>query len=590
MKPAARRATVSRPYVIYLVSLGVCAAILTALCWRPFHTPSTASLAPPPGTHLQGLFSISPDESEVACPIADRDGVSLWLLPIFRRGMHKLAGTQGARLPFWSPDGRSIGFFTSRELKTVNIADGSVRSICSVTKAMGGAWEDENAIVFAPSDEGPIYRVDLRSGTQEPVTQLNPALDESSHRWPQFLPDGRLLYSTFSRGSSEGDLYLTTPNGSRRQFLLRVPGRVVYRPASGGYLVYSRDGRLLSQGFDPVHSRITGQPRLVVPFTGYSSSDGARLFAAGRSRIIYQNADPDRVRQLIWMDRDHQRCNPIGEPARYSLPRVSPDGRTILVARADAGGNSRLWILDALTGAARVLTPGRTKVSHPAWSPNGKEYLFTMLESRHLAISKAPLDQMAPSEMLVSGDASVYPLDWNGSLNLMLYMLERDDRYEIWGASPPKGKPVTIVKLGTEGPRDGKISADGKWIAFTARPSKASTYDVYVTPFSRQAGAIVTLADCYRVSSGGGFEPEWNPAGAELAYVNAGRQLVSVDVRLGSGFYAGSPHVLFSLSGSETDPLDYEPGFGYSVSPDGRRFILAMRTAEPENELTVRRW
>ena len=504
--------------------------------------------------------------------------------------MRKLPGTQGARLPFWSPDKRSIGYFTSTELKIVNVADGSVRSICPVTKAKGGAWKDNDAIVFAPSDEGPLYRVSLRSGKPEPVTRLNPALDETGHQWPQFLPDGRLLYSTFSRDSSEGEVYLTTLDGRNRQLLFCAPGRVVYSPASGGSLVYSKDSRLLSQGVDLVHSRIRGQPQLVAPFAGYSSADGARLFAAGATQIIYQSADPDRVRQLVWMDREQDGAKLLGEPARYALPRVSPNGRTILVAGADAIGNNRIWTLDALTGVARVLTPGKVKASHPVWSPGGNEYLFAMEQSNQLAVMKAPLDRPAPRDTVFSGEVGAYPLDWSRSLNLMLLMLETSDGYEIWAAPLPKGQSVRVVKLGTESPLNGRISADGRWVAFTARSSKASTYDVYVTAFREKANSAVSLADCYRVSSGGGFEPEWSPTGTELFYIDAGKRLVSVNVPHGSDFRAGPPQVLFSLSGSETDPLDYEPGFGLSVAPDGKRFLLAMRTAEPENELTVRRW
>jgi Tol biopolymer transport system component len=289
------------------------------------------------------------------------------------------------------------------------------------------------------------------------------------------------------------------------------------------------------------------------------------------------------------MDRDRPGKTLIAEPARYALPRVSPDGRTILVARADAGGNSRIWTLDAHTGVARILTPGKVAASDPAWSPDGNQCLFSMLEGDRSVISTFPLDRKAASETVFSADAGVRPLDWSGSLKLVLLRLRHGEKYEMWTAPLPKGKPVKVLELDTEGPVSGRLSRDGRWIAFTARSTETSTYEVYVTALRGKGSSIITLADCYRVSSGGGFEPEWSPTGTELFYVDAGKRLASVDVLDGSAFHAGAPHVLFSLSGSELDPLDYEPGFGYSISPDGKRFLVAMRSAEPENELTVRR-
>ena len=299
----------------YATTIAGCALVVGILWWSPFHTRSRTFLDPPDGTRFASLPAVSPDGRQIACALSAKGSQSLWVMPMEGRGFRELAGTEGAQMPFWSPDGHSIGFFTAAELKVADAAGGAVRSLCTVDGAKGGAWSRHGAIVFAPSSEGPLFRVPDRGGSPEPVTKLNAEARESSHRWPQFLPDGSLLDSAFPAGESEGELHVVSSAG-RDARILQAPGRVVYTAASGGMLVYSSGGRLLFQRFDAAHAELLGGPELLAPFVGYSYTDSARLFAAGPAQVLHRNGDPDRVRQLVWVDREGRHCG------RLAIPRV----------------------------------------------------------------------------------------------------------------------------------------------------------------------------------------------------------------------------------------------------------------------------
>ena len=102
-----------------------------------------------------------------------------------------VAGHGGRAYPFWSPDSRFIGFFADGKLKTIEVAGGPAQVLCDAPDGRGGSWNSEGTIVFPPIFNGPLYRISTAGGTPAPVTELDPSQQEDSHRWPQFLPDGR---------------------------------------------------------------------------------------------------------------------------------------------------------------------------------------------------------------------------------------------------------------------------------------------------------------------------------------------------------------------------------------------------------------
>jgi Tol biopolymer transport system component len=579
--------------VIYTAVLAACAIIGALLLWRPFHTPLRTFITPPKGARLAGLPAVSPDGARLACPMSENGQQELWLIPARGGGGRKVAGSEGARLPFWSADGSKVAFYTTNALKMVDTATGAVRLICAATRsAKGGAWNASGQIVFTPSADGPLYRVSDRGGAPEPITTLNAAAGETSHGWPQFLPDGRLLYSAFSAAFTDGQVYLRS--GGQQQAILRAPGRVLYTPASGGMLVYSRNGRLLSVHFDIARSAITGAPELLAPFVGYAYCDSTRLFAAGPTQIVYAAADPDRSRRLVWIDRNGRRLGTLGDAGRYSLPRISPDGRFVLVGTADAADNSAIRLFEVGTGNQRVVYSGKKGASNPVWSGDNTTYFFSTGEDDKSAIVKANVQQTGTRSILVSTERRNYPLDYSAAAGLILFAaVGEQSAFDIWTAPPARGpnqsQSLLLRSNGTDSLFHARLSPDARWIAFVQGSDKLLDYNVYAAPFSSGHRTRVSPAEYHRVSAAGGADPEWSPDGTRLFYIDAAQQFVAVQVQEGGAFQTRPAQALFSLRGSEDNPLEYQPGFGYSLMPDGSRFLFNMGTAEADNELTVLR-
>ena len=224
------------------------------------------------------------------------------------------------------------------------------------------------------------------------------------------------------------------------------------------------------------------------------------------------------------------------------------------------------------------------------WLPEGNGYFFERETPDGFQIVRASLNRADGEEVVFSDERQAYPMDSSASARLMLFARLGDSGYEIWaGAAHKQERPVAVSRPEPgSAAYAGRLSPSGKWMAFVAGTEKRR-----ITSLCRlvpgNSGPPVALKDCYRISSGGGFDPEWNPDGRELFYIEAGGRLVSVEVQTGSAFQAGARQTLFGVRGIGSGPAQYRPGFGCSVAPDGKRFLFNMRTAEAENELTVLR-
>lgn len=505
--------------------------------------------------------------------------------------MRDLSGTDGAELPFWSPDGRLIAFFAQRQLKKIDAPTGRIVTICATEGAGGGTWNNKGEIVFAVAPPGPLYRVSASGG--QPV-----AITKNDAGWPQFMPDGSLLYSILTAGSDEASVYAMAEDGASTGPLFKAPGRVVFTSAGGGSLVYSKQGKLLEIPFDPVSLRTHGQPRLLAPFVGYSDTYKVRLFSAGPDGIAFQAGDPDRAHRLVWLDRTGRSIGTLGEPGRYSLPRLSPDGRQVLVARSDARDQSDIWIIDSRTGVSRQVTAEKNRGSHPVWSPDGKEFLYAATGPEYHEIVRANVTGPLNRRVLYRTGQYSLATDW---LPNQIVLIDRSHATPMLNKAPPPQVDAiwTISAHGSELAElvarfakftifGGKLSPDGHWLAFTSDSETPGTLNVYVADFKGRTLAN-GLAHPLRISTDGGFEPEWSSDGGELYYINGARQLVSAAVPASGGFQAGPGHVLFSVPETEKDSMRYEPGLGYSPSHGGLQFLFNMQTSEPSPELTVLR-
>ena len=165
-----------------LLPLGIAVA-LTALvagaagAWWPRAAPGVSEirleLTTPPTTDPS--IAISPDGQQIVFVARSGGGSQLWLRKIDSSTARPLAGTFGARRPFWSPDGRSLGFFADVSLKTIDIDGGSVKTLASeIAVAIGGTWNRDGTILFADSPGGPIRRTSAEGVQPVEATRMLP--------------------------------------------------------------------------------------------------------------------------------------------------------------------------------------------------------------------------------------------------------------------------------------------------------------------------------------------------------------------------------------------------------------------------------
>ena len=293
-----------------------------------------------------------------------------------------LPSTEGAIFPFWSPDGRSLGFFADGKLKTIDVNGGSPQVIGDASLGRGGAWGPDGVILFSPGPSDPLLRVSVSGGTPVPITKLNTAL-HTSHRWPFFLPDGKhFLYLALHHDpskSANNELYYASLDGRENRPLFRSQSNAVY---ADGFLLFARGSQLMAQPFDPSSGKLSGEPQDLAkgimndPSTWHMdasiSGGGLLVFGSGASGDL----------QLVWMNRSGKEISTIADKLTdLQGAVVSPQGDHIAL-QIDSGEND-IWVLDLARGVRTRLTFGPMANNSPVWSPDGKWIAYASPRSGH---------------------------------------------------------------------------------------------------------------------------------------------------------------------------------------------------------------
>ena len=496
----------------------------------------------------------------------------LWTYEVGSRRTNSLDGTQGASYPFWSPDGRSIGFFADGKLKKVDVSGGQPQVLCDAPNGRGGTWNRDGVIVFTPdSFGGGLFRVSSSGGPLVELTKLDTSRLETSHRWPVFLPDGKhFLYlgANFSGQFEYNAIFLGSLDSQAKRLLVSTGANAAY--AEPGYLLYLRDKTLVAQRFDPRRYVLSGEPHtLSDDLLYFPGVDRAVFSVSGGEVLVTQTGKGASLSQLTWFDRSGKSAGTVGVPGTFNNVRLSPEGRRIAVGQTDADGRKTdIWILEPARGATTRLTFDPSSHQTPIWSPDGKQILFSANRKLGLPLFLKNADGSGIEEEVSDlGDLVVNAWDWSRDGK---YVLVRKAN-ELWYLSWPErvAKPLLKAKWTV---RNAQFSPDGRWMAYAS--NETGSMEIYVSPFLSANGK-------WQVSSAGGQEPRWRQDGRELFYLSPEGKMMAVAVTTGASFEAGSPVALFQTH--RPQPVATLDVFSYDVSGDGQRFLIATKIDEPSS-------
>ncbi|MBI4470913.1 MAG: PD40 domain-containing protein [Acidobacteria bacterium] len=532
--------------------------------------PEESSLLPP---RSDGGPAISPDGTRLAFVATTKGrGRLLWVRSLDAVSARALAGTEDARNPFWSPEGRFIGFFADKKLKKIEASGGPQITLCDVqSETRGGAWNRDGVIIFAPSTAGTLYRVPASGGVPSPVTQLNEARGEVSHTWPYFLPDGQhFLYLTKYDSAVETErdgIYVASLESNESKPLLRASCKAVY---GQGYLLFLLGTTLMAQPFDAKRLETAGDPLLVAEQILFGHV-GSGFFTVSEDGILAYQTGPVGVSQLTWFDRMGHSPGVLGDQARQGDPRLSPDGKMVMVTILDPKTRNRgLWLYELARGLRTRFTLEPSEDRAPVWSPDGRRIVFTSDRQGHWDLYQKASSGTGSEERLLESQSYEVPFSWSPDGRFLLYRpFDPKTSWDLWilpmsndsGMNSPPGEPFPFVRTGFH-EMGGEFSPDGRWIAFQS--DESGRQEMYVAPFPGPGGKR-------RISTAGGQWPKWRGDGREIFYLAADDKLMAAEVRLkGATLEVGAVRALFI-----TRPFDSGyTGYPYDVTRDGERFLV----------------
>jgi serine/threonine-protein kinase len=562
--------------LVALLAAGVTAAIVSRLGGGGAEPPLRLDFALLDGPLFPGLGSsavLSPDGTRIAYVVGDENATTLYVRDLDRLESAEIAsgsGTTSAYHPFFSPDGAWLGYVTPQELLKVPVTGGTPLRLCKVDRSRGATWAHDDTIIFAPSPSGPLFRVPATGGEPQPLTTLDEANKEATHRWPQVLPGGEaVLFTSHTQpagGFDNANIEVLSLKTGERKVLHRGGSYARYVPA--GYLVFVSEATLFAAPFDLASLELTGSPAPVVQDVSWGVSDGGAQYSfSGTGRLAYVRGDravPEYP--VMWVDRSG-RTSPLWEErGSYANPRLSPDGKrlSLTVLRE---GNWDIWVYDLERSVSTRLTFDEGSDTEQIWSPDGEYIAYSSDQNGPDNLYLKRADGSGDVERLTESGNPEWATSWSSDGRFITY-LTTGAAFDLW-IVPLDGdrKPEEFLATSfTE--QNGAFSPDGRWMAYMSNESGRS--EVYVRPFPTRGGK-------WQVSDGGGGFPRWSGSGHELFYrTDDGIMVASVE-SAGDTFRAGKPQPVFQgtfRGGAAGLPLAGNNFADYDVTADGQRFVM----------------
>jgi Tol biopolymer transport system component len=552
-----------------------------------------------PSTPWSGRIDISPDGSLLAYIGGPR---SQLLIQPRGSGAHATAvpGTEGAASPFFSPDGKHVGFLREQIVQIASVSGGPPITVSdSLTGVAGASWGPDN---FIYADGSPsLVRVEAKAGAMPHwFTKLNTAGRESKHSWPDVLPNGKGVLFTVGfcgrngvKGASSFAIAVADiPSGKHRVIL---DDAMYARYAKPGYLLYVTTNKaLMVVAFDQNSMKITGKPTVFTEGMRLGLLGSADLAVDTTGTLVYATGAGEGKQGLVWVTRDGKEQAVDSDWTAFYMgsPTISPDGKRIAQTQiASVEAPSSIWIKRLDRGPSFKLTVDTKDNRQPAWTSDGKSVTFsstpvTMFcsnpttDATDLWTQRA--DAGAPAVMQVHGKSGLYNPRWSRDGKWLIYQtdVESPGSGDILAIRPgidTAPVPVVATRFSEISPA---LSPNGRWLAYVS--NETGKDEIYMVPFPNTGKAKRAI------SEGGGTEPVWSHRGSELFYRNASRNLVAVEVNTSPTFSLGHTTVLFPAAKFTYNRFNPQ----YAVAPDDQRFLMVrpLETATPDKLIFVQNW
>ena len=541
-----RRFPVAAVVLITALAAGLLGWATTRLGTGSTATPLTARLhfALPPEIQLRGhpelsSFALSPDGRTIvfAAGTGSRGPRSLFLRALNSYEIRRLEGTEGAVSPFWSSDGKWVGYSARSKLWKIRTEGGTpTEAVCDVVSAGARASWQGDTILFGDSrgDRTELYTIPDAGGTPVKVTSLQKG--EWRHQWPTLLPDEKhFVYLAFSELSLERRLTLGSLDSPGRTVLVSNVSNA--RVLGKDRLAYVRDGKLLSQRFDAGKGRFTSEPETVASDVGYFYPTARAEFdTSAAGVVVYRTAT--NTSRVVTMDREGTETKILEDKDLVYDQMISPDGKMAAVT-IDARGTGLMdiWIYDLVRGVRDRFTSDPGIEVSPSWSPDGRSIVFSQGEGGaypHLVLRRLGSSE---TENLTPRDAFQFSPVFSPDGELIYFGRDVGFGADIYRLRL-KTKKAEAVITSSYAEAQPQPSPDGKWLAFTSNAT--GTYEVYVQ-------SLVDGSTRTRISDNEGQLARWREDGKELFYIAANNSVMSVVPDADGRWDTAKPRELFRI-------------------------------------------
>jgi serine/threonine protein kinase/Tol biopolymer transport system component len=480
-----------------------------------------------------------------------------------------LPGTNGGEDPFFSPDGRRVGYQAAGALWAIS-SEGELRiQLAAEATGLGASWGRDDALIFSPGYNQGLWRIAAPGKDATRVSYPDSAKGELGHFWPQLLADGNtVLFTIFRPDMTEAQvaaLHLDTG-----AIVPLVSDAVYGRYVSTGHLLFLRSNNLMAVPFNVSRLEARGTPTPVMDDLVLNPQEAETILAISDTGTLayVRESVMNPERGLVWVDRQGNRETVAGVRGPLGTPWLSPDGTRVALTLQQA--NPDIYVYELDSGRGIRFTSKEGTQSNPRWTPDASRIAF-MSDEPPFDLFWLPADRTATEETLRTSSYDKTPNSFSSDGSILVFSERRptETGSDLW-LLPLDGdrerEPVAFLQ--TEfNEQDGQVSPDGRWIAYVS--DETGRREVYVQSFPEPAGARL-------VSTGGGINPRWSRDGRTLFYQSQGA-MMSLGIDPGPPLVVAQPERLFEL----------ESLGAYDVAADGRFLFVDLPSDIAPREIDI---